>query len=195
MTFVGVDQDQQVVCEPRIFDIGVLAVACDFPRSLQHFVHLIEVEITEQGRDHSPNAKGNFCFDRVIALDRSRCVLDLRLKGNIHMTDVAIDRCAEGGTSQCGPQLLARGQSVGEAALSLSRQFAMSRRQAYRYIEEAQLIGRPVPVVETATAVTFKLPPSLVDAVRTRAAVEGTTISDMVSRARRSCLGEAGGNG
>ena len=62
-------------------------------------------------------------------------------------------------------RLLARGQSVGEAALSLSRQFAMSRRQAYRYIEEAQLIGRPVPVVETATAVTFKLPPSLVDAV------------------------------
>src|SRR5215475_15168067 len=51
MTFVGVDQDHQVVSEPRIFDIGVLAVACDFPRSLQHFVHLIEVEITEQGRE------------------------------------------------------------------------------------------------------------------------------------------------
>jgi predicted DNA-binding transcriptional regulator YafY len=71
-------------------------------------------------------------------------------------------------------RLLARGQSVGEAALSLLRQFAMSRRQAYRYIEEVQLIGRPVPVVETATAVTFKLPPSLVDAVRARAATEGT---------------------
>ena len=68
-------------------------------------------------------------------------------------------------------------------------------RQAYRYIEEAQLIGRPVPVVETATAVTFKLPPSLVDAVRARAAAEGTTISDMVSRALRAFLGEAGGNG
>jgi predicted DNA-binding transcriptional regulator YafY len=92
-------------------------------------------------------------------------------------------------------RLLARGQSVGEAALSLSRQFTMSRRQAYRYIEEAQLIGRPVPVVETATAVTFKLPPSLVDAVRARAAAEGTTISDMVRRALRAFLGEAGGNG
>ena len=90
-------------------------------------------------------------------------------------------------------RLLARGQSVGEAALSLSRQFTMSRRQAYRYIEEAQLIGRPVPVVETATAVTFKLPPSLVDAVRARAAAEGTTISDMVSRALRAFLGEAVG--
>src|SRR6516225_6717532 len=44
MTFVGVDQDHQVVSEPRIFDIGVLAVACDFPRSFQHFVNLIEVE-------------------------------------------------------------------------------------------------------------------------------------------------------
>ena len=92
-------------------------------------------------------------------------------------------------------RLLARRQSAGEAALSLSRQFAISRRQAYRYIEEARLIGRPVPVVEAATAVTFKLPPGVVDAVRARAAAEGATISDMVSRALRAFLGEAGGNG
>ena len=78
--------------------------------------------------------------------------------------------------------------------MSLSRRFAMSRRQAYRYIEEAQMIGRPVVVAEPA-AVTFKLPPSLVDAVRERAAAEGMTISDMVSRALRAFLGEAGGNG
>ena len=31
-------------------------------------------------RHHSPNAKGNFCFDRVMPLDRSQVVLDLRLK-------------------------------------------------------------------------------------------------------------------
>src|ERR1700751_2530952 len=93
-------------------------------------------------------------------------------------------------------RLLARGQSVGEAALSLSRQFAMSRRQAYRYIEEAQLIRRPGPGVEAGTAVTVKLPPGLVGAVRGgRGAAEGTTISDMVSRALRGFLGEAGGNG
>ena len=57
------------------------------------------------------------------------------------------------------------------------------------------MIDRPVPIVEAATAVTFKLPPSLVDAIRARAAAEGTTISDMVSRALRAFLGEAGGNG
>ena len=41
---------------------------------------IVKEEIRQQGAEHSPNAKGNFCFDRVIALDRSRCVLDLRLK-------------------------------------------------------------------------------------------------------------------
>ena len=79
--------------------------------------------------------------------------------------------------------------------MSLSRQFAMSRRQAYRYIDEAQSIGRPVAAAEPTTAVTFKLAPSLVSAIRARAAAEGTTISDMVSQALRAFLGEAGGNG
>ena len=91
--------------------------------------------------------------------------------------------------------LLARGVSVAEAALSLSRQFAMSRRQAYRYVEEAQAVGGPVVAAEPTIAVTFKLAPSLVGSIRARAAVEGTTISDMVSQALRAFLGEAGGNG
>lgn len=51
-----------------------------------------------------------------------------------------------------------------------------------------------MPVAEPTTAVTFKLPPSLVDAVRARAAAETTTLSDVVSRALRAFLGEAGGN-
>jgi len=57
------------------------------------------------------------------------------------------------------------------------------------------MIGRPVVVAEPTAAVTFKLPPSLVDAIRARAAAEGMTISDMVSRALRAFLGEAGDNG
>ena len=36
--------------------------------------------IAHKQRHHSPNAKGNFCFDRVTPLDRSHVVLDLRLK-------------------------------------------------------------------------------------------------------------------
>jgi hypothetical protein len=55
-------------------------LASDLLGPLQHPVDLIEVEIAEQRGDHSPNAKGNFCFDRVMPLDRSQVVLDLRLK-------------------------------------------------------------------------------------------------------------------
>ena len=37
--------------------------------------------------------------------------------------------------------LLARGVGMPEAVVSLSRQFGLSRRQAYRYLQEAQAIG------------------------------------------------------
>jgi len=50
-------------------------------------------------------------------------------------------------------------------------------------------------VSEPTTAVTFKLPPSLVDDIRARAATEGMTISAIVSRALREFLGEASDNG
>jgi hypothetical protein len=53
MSREGVDQDHQIVSKSRIFDVGVLALASDLPGSLQHSVHLIEVEIAEQRRDHS----------------------------------------------------------------------------------------------------------------------------------------------
>ena len=91
--------------------------------------------------------------------------------------------------------LLARGLSVAEAALSLSRQFDMSRRQAYRYVQEAQTLSGPVPVAEPSVAVTFKLPPSLVDAVRARAAADRNDDQRDGGRALCAFLGEAGGHG
>jgi len=91
--------------------------------------------------------------------------------------------------------LLARGLSVAEACVSLSRQFAMSRRQAYRYVQEAQSLVAPVPLAEPSVAVTFKLPPSLVSSVRMRAAADGTTISETVTRALSAYLADRGGHG
>src|SRR3954454_7458731 len=66
MSLVGVDQDHQIVCEPRIFDVGVPAISRDLPRSLQHPVYFIEVEVAEQGRDDTPNAKGNMGTQAMI---------------------------------------------------------------------------------------------------------------------------------
>src|SRR5262252_10907164 len=54
MSLVGINQDHQIVGESRIFDCGELAIAGDIPRSLQHPIHLIEVNITEQGEITPP---------------------------------------------------------------------------------------------------------------------------------------------
>jgi O-acetyl-ADP-ribose deacetylase (regulator of RNase III) len=91
--------------------------------------------------------------------------------------------------------LLVHGLSVAEAATSLARQFAMSNRQAYRYVEEAHLIAKPITVSEAHVAATFKLPPSLICSLKTRAAMEGMTISNLVSQALRSFLSGAGNHG
>src|SRR4249919_1496895 len=51
MSRVGVDQDHQIICKPRILDVGVLAEARGLFRPLQHAINLGEVEIAEQWRD------------------------------------------------------------------------------------------------------------------------------------------------
>ena len=45
-------------------------------------------------------------------------------------------------------RLLSRGTDVAEAADILSRELGISRRQVYRYLEDARAIGRAVPVAE-----------------------------------------------
>jgi len=77
---VRVYEDHEVIGESGVFDARPPLVAGDFLRSLQHAIHLIEVHVAEQGRNYSPNAKGNFQFERVIVGWRGRAVLDLRRK-------------------------------------------------------------------------------------------------------------------
>jgi predicted DNA-binding transcriptional regulator YafY len=79
--------------------------------------------------------------------------------------------------------LLARGTSMAEAAVSLSRDFGISRRQAYRYLEEAQAIGQPVPIGEPAVPITLKIPRNVVRDLRAHAAATGLTLGEIVGRA------------
>src|SRR5262249_31221523 len=52
MSCEGVHQDDQVIGVARVLDVRVLAVASGLLGLLQHLVHLVEVEVTEQGGDH-----------------------------------------------------------------------------------------------------------------------------------------------
>ena len=86
-------------------------------------------------------------------------------------------------------RLLGQQMEVAEAAKRLARKFALSRRQAYRYLEQANALSAPVPAVEPMVAVTFKLPVSTVHALRAYARRSGLTLGQIVTQALAALLG------
>src|ERR1700674_4568478 len=51
---MSVHQDHKIIGEPGVFDIRPPLNTSDVLRSLQHPVHLVEVEVTEQGENNPP---------------------------------------------------------------------------------------------------------------------------------------------
>ena len=86
-------------------------------------------------------------------------------------------------------RLLAQQTQIADAARRLEAEFALSRRQAYRYLEQAAALNAPVPVVEPTVAITFKLPVSLVRALRVHARRSGLTLGQIVTQALAAFLG------
>ena len=86
-------------------------------------------------------------------------------------------------------QLRARQTEIAEAARQLEDEFALSRRQAYRYLEQAATLSAPVPAVEPTVALTVKLPVSLVRALRAYARRSGLTLGQIVTQALTAFLG------
>ena len=78
--------------------------------------------------------------------------------------------------------------SLAEAVQRLSRKFNLSERQAYRYLEEASELDRPVEVTEATVPITLKLPPSTVERLRKYARSSGVTIGVIVTTALNAFL-------
>jgi predicted DNA-binding transcriptional regulator YafY len=91
--------------------------------------------------------------------------------------------------------LLQQHPHLPDAANLFARACAISTRQAYRYIEQAQQLKRPVPIVDAKVSFTVKLSRSLVDKLRSYAASTGLTLSEIVSRALIAVLHRGGGHG
>src|SRR5688572_25820799 len=85
-------------------------------------------------------------------------------------------------------RLLERNMELPEAAQTLSREFGLSRRQAYRYLQQAAELDQPVPVEEASIPITLKLPPSTVRLLRAYAARSGLTLGQIISQALRAFL-------
>ena len=84
--------------------------------------------------------------------------------------------------------LLQRHLPRADAVRQLSRQFDLSERQAYRYLEKASRLNRPVEIPETTIPVTLKLPPRTVELLRKHAKSSGLTIGTIVTTALHAFL-------
>jgi hypothetical protein len=67
--------------------------------------------------------------------------------------------------------------------MALSREFGLSRRQAYRYLELVRAGSPAPPVAENSITITLKMPESLASALRTHASNHDLTTSEVVRRA------------
>jgi hypothetical protein len=84
---------------------------------------------------------------------------------------------------------------LAEAAERLARDWSVSKRQAYRYLQRAPPLKEPVPVEDAKVSFTVKLSRRLVERLRTYAASTGLTLSEIVSRAVQAVLHRGGGRG
>jgi Flp pilus assembly protein TadB len=90
--------------------------------------------------------------------------------------------------------LLKKGSGTNEAISVIMEQFGVSRRQAYRYIQEAQSRRHAMPVPEEKVVFTVKLPKRLVALIRRLSNSSGDSLSNIVTQALRGFL-KRGGHG
>ena len=91
--------------------------------------------------------------------------------------------------------LLRRKVSAPEALNWLIARYGISRRQAYRYFQQAQAARGPLILPEAKEVFTVKISVSLIRKVRQRARREGGTISQWVEVALRHSLSRRQGHG
>ena len=91
--------------------------------------------------------------------------------------------------------LLQRKVSAPEALNWLIARYGISRRQAYRYLQQAQAARGPLILPEVKKVFTVRISVSLIRKVRQRARRKGGTISQWVETALRRSLNPRQGHG
>ena len=80
-------------------------------------------------------------------------------------------------------RLLADDIGMAEAAMTLSRRFGLSQRQAYRYLKLARAGTAAAVAAESSITITFKMPESLARKLWAHASERDITTSEVVRQA------------
>jgi predicted DNA-binding transcriptional regulator YafY len=85
-------------------------------------------------------------------------------------------------------ELLQRFDHLPDAVAQMVQDRSVSPRQAYRYLQQARRLKRPVPIGDAKVAFTVKLSQELIRRVRSLANTTGLSLSEIVSRALLAVL-------
>jgi predicted DNA-binding transcriptional regulator YafY len=88
--------------------------------------------------------------------------------------------------------LVQEGYPTEKVVAAIVHRFQVSRRQAYRYLEVAQGMKRPIVVPEQKVVFTVKLPESVVARIRRVAHITGESLSALVAQALKAFLKRRG---
>ena len=88
--------------------------------------------------------------------------------------------------------LMREGYPTEKVVAAIMDRFDVSKRQAYRYLREAQSMRRPAPVPERNVVFTVKLPASVAARIRRLAQVTGESLSALVAQALKAFLKRRG---
>ena len=84
--------------------------------------------------------------------------------------------------------LLSKEKPESQIVNQLMKTFGVSKIQAYRYVRQAKANKGPIAIPETSIVFTVKLPPSLIERIRTFARFKGMSISKVVRTALEDFL-------
>jgi predicted HicB family RNase H-like nuclease len=91
--------------------------------------------------------------------------------------------------------LLKKKTSPSKVLARLIGRYGLSRRQAYRYLQQAQKVASPLPVPEAKAVFTVKLARGLIVEVRRQARRQHCSISQWVEQSLRQSLNQVKGHG
>ena len=83
-----------------------------------------------------------------------------------------------------------KGHARAEAAALLAAKFGLSRRHAYRYLQEAHAIKNSMPLGVATIPMTVRIPEDVASRLRAYAKQRGLTISAVVAQAITNVLPE-----
>jgi len=91
--------------------------------------------------------------------------------------------------------LLKQRTSASRILSEIVARYGLSRRQAYRYLQQAQRAASPLPVPDQKAVFTVKLPRTLITQVRRQAGQQRSSISAWVEHALRLGLEQSKSHG